>query len=77
MTWARRQSKMIGPPYNIARGMRPEQEARHDAKIAAAAAERPKEVGVFGFAGGDETAVGEDHIGLEQIVEARPYWRER
>ncbi len=39
-----------------------ELEADDDAEIAAAAAQRPEEIAVFLFAGGDELAVGGDDI---------------
>ena len=48
-----------------------EQEAGDDAEIAAAAAQRPEQVGVLLLAGGDEAAVGEHDIGLEQIVDGQ------
>ena len=49
-----------------------EQEARDHAEIAAAAAQRPEQVRVLLRARGDETAVGEHHVGLEQIVDGQP-----
>ena len=49
--------------------MRLEQEARHDAEVAAAAAQRPEEVGVLALAGRDEAAIGQDDVGLEQVVD--------
>lgn len=41
-------------------------------EISTAAAEPPQEVGVFRFARGDEAAVGEHHVGFEQIVDGEP-----
>ena len=49
--------------------MRLEQEARHHAEIAAAAAQRPEEIGVLALAGRDEAAVGQDDVRLEQVVD--------
>jgi len=46
-----------------------EHETGDDAEIAAAAAERPEQVGVLFLARGDEAAVGEHNIGLDQIVD--------
>ena len=48
-----------------------EQEAGHHAEIAAAAAQRPEEVRVLLLARGDEAAVGEHDVGLEQIVDGQ------
>jgi hypothetical protein len=50
----------------------PEQERGDDAEVAAAAAQGPEEIGVFRFAGGDEAAVRQHQIGLEQIVDGQP-----
>ena len=49
--------------------MRLEQEARHHAKVAAAAAQRPEEIGVLALAGRDKTAVGQDNVRFEQVVD--------
>ena len=46
-----------------------EHEARHHAEVSAAAAQRPKEVGVLRFARGDERAVRQHDIGLDQVVD--------
>ena len=51
--------------------MQLEQEARDDAEVAAAAAQRPQQVGVLLLAGGDEAAIGKHDIGLEQIVDGQ------
>ena len=48
-----------------------EQEAGDDAEVAAAAAQRPQQVGVLLLAGGDEAAIGQHDIGLEQIVDGQ------
>ena len=45
-----------------------EQEAGDDAEISPAAAQRPQEVTVLAFAGGREAAVGQHHVGLDEIV---------
>ncbi len=52
--------------------MQLEQKRGDDAEVAAAAAQRPEEIGVLRFTGGDETAVGQDHVGLQQIVDGQP-----
>ena len=49
-----------------------EQEAGDHAEIAAAAAQRPEEIRILRRAGGDETAVRQHHVGLEQIVDGQP-----
>ena len=46
-----------------------ERERGDDAEVPAAAAQRPEQVGVRGLAGGHECAVGEHHIGGEEIVD--------
>ena len=46
-----------------------EQERRHDAEVAAAAADRPEEVGVLLRARRDEPAVREHHVHAEQVVD--------
>jgi hypothetical protein len=48
--------------------MRLEQEARHHAKVATSPAQRPEEIGVLAFAGRDKTAVGQDYVGFEQVI---------
>ncbi len=48
--------------------VQPEEERGDDAEVAAAAAHRPEQVGVLIRIGGDEAAVGEHHIHLEQVV---------
>ena len=52
--------------------MRPKQERRHDAEVAAASANRPEEVFVLARACGDQVAGGQQDVGLEQIVEGQP-----
>ena len=49
--------------------MRLEQEARHHAEVAAAPAQRPEEIGMLALAGRDETAVGQDDVRFEQVVD--------
>ena len=47
----------------------PETGTRDHAEVAAAAAERPEEIGMLAFAGGDEGAIGQDDVGFEQVVD--------
>ena len=49
--------------------VQPEQERGDDAEVAAAAADRPEEVGVLVGARADALAAGEHHLGLEQVVD--------
>ena len=49
--------------------MEPELEARHDAEVAAAAADRPEEVRVALVVDLQDPAVGEDDLGGEQVVD--------
>src|SRR5262249_31246923 len=49
--------------------MKAQARGRHHAEIAAAAAQRPEQVGILHWAGSDEPAVGEDNIDAEQIVD--------
>ena len=60
------------PAETIGDGMRLEQEAGDDAEIAAAAAQRPEQVGILGLAGGHEAAVGKHDVGLEEVVDGQP-----
>jgi len=48
--------------------VRLEKEAGDDAKIAATAAQSPKEISTFCLASDYESAVRQHHIGFEQIV---------
>ena len=43
-----------------------------DAEVAAAAAQRPEQIGVLVRARGDRAAVGQHHVGLEQVVDRQP-----
>jgi hypothetical protein len=52
--------------------MHPEQERRDDAEVAAAAADRPEQVGVLVGISTDDRAVGQHHLGLQQAVDAEP-----
>jgi hypothetical protein len=45
-----------------------ELEGGHHAEVAAAAAQRPEQVRVLRLAGGQEAAVGGDHVGRQQVV---------
>ena len=49
-----------------------EEEAGHDAEISAAAAQSPQEVRVLRLGSCDETAVGQNHVRLEQAVDGEP-----
>ena len=64
-------SQAIGPANTIFDRVQLEEEAGDDAEIAAAAAQRPEQVGVLLLAGGDEAAVGQHDVGLEQIVDGQ------
>ena len=45
---------------------------RHDAKIAAAAAQRPNQFLIAVIAGSDDAAIGENDVGGEEIIESKP-----
>ena len=47
----------------------PELEARHDAEVAAAAADRPEQVGLVLGVDAAQLAVGRDDLGREQVVD--------
>ena len=51
-------------------GVQLELEAHHHAEIATATAQRPEEIGVFGFTGVDQPAIGGYDVGGHQIVDA-------
>ena len=51
--------------------MQLERERRDDAKIAAAAAERPEQIRIFVGVGFHKFAVRQDDIGREQIIDAQ------
>ena len=51
--------------------MQPEREGCDDAKIAAAAAKRPEQIGIFVGARFYKFAVGQDHIDRKQIIDAQ------
>ena len=65
-------SQKIGPANTMLHRMRLEEEARDDAEVAAAAAQRPEEIRMLLAIRGDEAAVGEDDIGLEEVVDGEP-----
>src|SRR4029079_17611544 len=52
--------------------MQLERERRDDTKIAAAAAQRPKQIRIFVGIGFHEFAVRQDYISGEQIIDAQP-----
>ena len=49
-----------------------EQEAGDDAEITTAAAQTPEQIRILVFGRGDEAAVGQHHVGLQQIVRGEP-----
>ena len=53
-------------------GMRTKQEARHDAEISAAAAQRPEQIRVLALARRDQPAVGEHDVRFQQVVDREP-----
>src|SRR5689334_3881681 len=52
--------------------MQTEFKAGDDAKIAASAAQRPEQVGIFLRAGASHSAIGRDHVCANQIVDRHP-----
>lgn len=52
--------------------MQLELEGRHNAEIAATAAQRPEQVGVLRGTRGAHPSVGGDHLGRQQVVDAQP-----
>lgn len=57
--------------------MQGELERGHDAEVAPPAADRPEQVRVLVLAGGDDLAVGEDHLYRDQVVTCEPVDRGR
>ncbi len=55
--------------------MQVEFQRRGDAEVAAAAANRPEEIGVLAGAGAAHAAVGHHHLGRSQVVEREPVLR--
>ena len=51
--------------------MRLEQEGRDHAEVSAAAAQRPEQVAVLLCVGDHEPAVGQNHVGAQQIVDGQ------
>src|SRR6478752_3290297 len=47
-------------------------ERTHYPEIAAAAAEGPEQIGIFGFAGAHELALSRHHIGRDQVIGGKP-----
>jgi hypothetical protein len=41
----------------------------HHAKVSAAAAQRPKQLGFVSVIGKNDASIGEDHLGIDEIVE--------
>ena len=58
-----------GPAIISVHGLRLEQKRSHDAEVAASAAHRPEQVGIFLGTGGDKPPVGEHHF--EQPADCR------
>ena len=68
---------VAGPNHQTRRDERadrvePEHERRRHAEVAAAAVQRPEQVGVLVLAGGDLPAVGGDEIDRDQVVAGEP-----
>ena len=63
---------MSSPPRICADRRQAEGELGDDAEVAAAAADRPEEVGVLVGAGGDDLARGRDDLGRHQVVDRQP-----
>ena len=59
----------VGPGHDRPDRVRPEEERRHDAEVAAAAADRPVEIRVLVRAGAHLLAVGRDDVGGEEVVD--------
>jgi hypothetical protein len=57
------------PGIDILRRMRLKCEARHDAEVAAAAAQRPEQLRVFVLTCRHDAAVGQYDLGRKQIVD--------
>ena len=67
----RSSGQSIGPPATVLDRVQLEAERGDDAEVAAAAAQRPEEIGVLLLVRRDEAAVGEHDVGLEQIVDGQ------
>ncbi len=59
----------VGPASTSPTSLQRERERDDDAEVAAAAAQRPEEVGQLRLAGAHEPAVGEHHVGRDQVVD--------
>ncbi len=59
------------PPKIMPTGIEAELEARHDAEVAAAAADGPEQVGVLLLARGDDAAVGRDDLDGDQRIDGQ------
>jgi hypothetical protein len=57
------------PGQHVADLLQRERERHDDADVAAAAAQRPEQVGLLGLARAHEPAVGEHHVGRDQVVD--------
>ena len=60
------------PRHHGAHRVQPEHERRDDAEVAAAAADRPEQVGVLGRARVRARSVRQDDLGLEHVVDREP-----
>src|SRR5215212_8611281 len=49
-----------------------EEKRGYNPEVAAAAAQRPEEIGVFLLVRSDEAAVGQHNVGLQQVVDGQP-----
>ena len=58
--------------HGRADGVQREPERGDDAEVAAAAAQRPEQVGVFVGGRPDDAALGGDHLGGQQVVDGEP-----
>ena len=60
------------PRVHRSHRMRAELERRDDAEVAAAAAQRPEQVGVLRLVCRDDAAVGQHDVGRQQVVDRQP-----
>ena len=59
---------MIGPPSSILAGWVRNRKLVTTPKLPPPPRKRPQEVTVLAFAGGHEAAVGQHHVGLDEVV---------
>ena len=65
-------AQKVGPPTTVVDRMRAEDELGHDAEVAAAAPDRPEQVGVLVGARSHLRPVGEHELRRQQIVDRQP-----